>query len=210
MVMQKKRLIRIVLGWALAAAIIFYLLRLIYVNQDELQSWDWDINWGFAILSAMFLGLGYICACQAWRTIISGFGFNIKFSQAFRVTYLANLGRYIPGKIWQVFGMVGLAKELGNPAKVSLASFALNQAYALPASFLLIPIMMGSLQSIAVLSVYRDILYIFCGLFLIVFLFFFFAPGGLNRLLNWILRIFRQESVNYNPNMADRMVIFLL
>jgi uncharacterized membrane protein YbhN (UPF0104 family) len=206
--MAGKKIVRQIIGWLIAAVIIFILFRTIYVNRAELQSWDWQISWPNALLSILFLGAAYATASQGWRTILYGFGHRIKLHESFRVVYLANLGRYIPGKVWQVIGMVGLAREVNIPAKISLASFALVQAYALPASFLLVLIMLGYAAPLQALAVYRDIFYIFMGVIVLAFLILFFAPAGLDWALNKILRLFRQEPVRYRPHFKNRLAIF--
>jgi uncharacterized membrane protein YbhN (UPF0104 family) len=207
--MTNKKLIKNIFGWLLAAIILYVLFRSIYIHRDELANWDWRINWLYAALSIITLMGAYLCGSQAWLEIIKGFGYKIKLHESFRVIYMANLGRYIPGKVWQVIGMVGLAKEINVPPQISLASFALAQAFALPASFVLIPLTVGMGSSLASLEVYRDILYGFMGAVVVAFLFLFFNPGGLNWALNKVLKLFRQEPVNYHPDMKNRTVIFL-
>jgi len=124
--------------------------------------------------------------------------------------YLAQLGRYIPGKIWQVVGMVGLARQLGVPAPISLASFALGQIYFLPAAFIIIPFLLGDPVKFASLKAIGDLFYFICGAIVAVFLILFFMPGGLNKALNFILKILKKESVNYSPSFFNRASIFLL
>ncbi|UCD94426.1 MAG: flippase-like domain-containing protein [Candidatus Zixiibacteriota bacterium] len=206
--MAGKKVVRQIIGWLIAAAIIFILFRTVYVNWAELQNWNWQISWPLALLSILLLAAAYVTASQGWRTILYGFGHRIRFHESFRVVYLANLGRYIPGKVWQVIGMVGLAREVNIPAKISLASFALVQAYALPASFLLVLIMLGYAAPLQALAVYRDIFYIFMAVVVLIFLILFFAPKGLNWALNRILKLFRQEAVQYRPDFKNRLAIF--
>jgi hypothetical protein len=72
--------------------------------------------------------------------LISGFGHRLSVPAAFRIFYLSNLGRYIPGKIWQLFGILYLAKKKGISAEQAGASFMLVQLFAIPASFLVFAI----------------------------------------------------------------------
>ncbi|MCX6826737.1 MAG: lysylphosphatidylglycerol synthase domain-containing protein, partial [candidate division Zixibacteria bacterium] len=191
--MNRKKLIKNIIGWILAVIIIFILVRTIYNNRADLQKWNWQINWLYTILSLITLMAAYICGSQGWRAVLQGFGYDIKFHESFRVVYLANLGRYLPGKVWQVLGMVGLAKELKIPPQISLASFALVQAFALPAAFVLIPLALGKGDLVTSLTIFRDVIYIFMLVVFILFLILFFKPDGLNWALNKILRFFKQE-----------------
>ena len=204
-----KKIIKQIAGWLLAAVIIYFLARTIHSNWAELKNWDWRIDWVNAALAILTLVAAYITASQGWRTILHGFGHNIRLHESFRVVYLANLGRYIPGKIWQVIGMVGLAKEVNVPAKTSLASFALVQAYALPASFLLVLLFLGGADLPASLAVYSNIVYIFMAVVFLLFLGLFFWPDGLDWALNRILKLFKQEPVSYKPSLQNRIAIFI-
>jgi len=205
---EKTKTLKLIAGWLLAAVIIYFLARTIHNNWAELKNWDWRIDWLNAALAMLSLVAAYITASQGWRTILHGFGHHIRLHESFRVVYLANLGRYIPGKIWQVIGMVGLAKEVDVPAKTSLASFALVQAYALPASFLLVLLFLGGSDLPASLAVYSNIVYIFMAVVFLLFLVLFFWPDGLDWALNKILKIFRQEPVSYKPSFQNRIAIF--
>ena len=54
--MNKKRVIKSVVGWLIAAIIIYILFKTIYNNRAQLENWDWRINWFYAGLSALALG----------------------------------------------------------------------------------------------------------------------------------------------------------
>lgn len=209
MPLDKKRILKNVFGWLIAGLIFYILFKTIYSHRAELSQWKWRIDWFNAAVSVITLMAAYLCGSQGWRAVIAGFGIKIKLHEAFRVVYLANLGRYIPGKVWQVVGMVGLAKEVQVPPQVALASFALVQGYALPAAFLLIPATLGLDALPKSMEVMRDILYLFMTATVLLFLFLFFKPDGLNWALNKILKLFRQEPVQYRPSLQNRLEIFL-
>jgi len=206
--MKIDKKVKTIIGWLLAIVIMAFLVRLFYNNRAELARWQWDINWFKAIISAILLFAAYISAAIAWKTIIYGFGHKVGLSDAFRIVYLANLGRYIPGKVWQVFGMVALANEVGVPARISLASFALAQAYSLPASFVLIPIFLGNIESFKSLALYKDLFYLAFAISFLAFLILFFKPGGLSGALNWVLKVLKREPVDYRPKYKNRIAIF--
>ena len=207
--MNSHKILRNIAGWLLAAIIIFFLARTIYIHRYELSQWQWNINWIYILVSFLLLFGAYISATIAWQKIISSFSLKVGLIDSFRILYLSQLGRYIPGKIWQVVGMVALAQEVGVPARISLASFALAQAYSLPASFVLIPIFLGRLDSVDSLAAYRDIFYGVFTIVIIVFLVLFFKPNGLNWALNKVLKILRREPVDYKPDFGNRISIFV-
>ena len=209
MTFDKKKIIKNIFGWLIAGLIFYIIFKTKYDHRAELAEWKWRIDWSNAVLSIVTLMGAYVCGSQGWRAVIAGFGINIKLHESFRVVYLANLGRYIPGKVWQVVGMVGLAKEIKIPPPISLASFALVQGYALPAAFILIPLTLGLDALPKSMEVMRDILYIFMTATVLIFLFLFFKPDGLNWALNKVLKLFKQEPVQYRPSLKNRLEIFV-
>jgi uncharacterized membrane protein YbhN (UPF0104 family) len=54
-----------------------------------------------------------------------------------RVFFLANLGRYLPGKLWQIAGLAYLARGEGIQATVATGAAVLGQAFSLAGATLL-------------------------------------------------------------------------
>ncbi len=203
-----KKTVKNILGWILALAIIYFLARYIVNHWDEITSQHWDFRWSYLALAGLILFAAFLALTQAWRVIIKGFQYNVVFGDAFRIMFLSQLGRYIPGKIWQVIGMVGLAREVGLPAPVTLASFVLNEIYFLPAGFILLPFTLGNLGALEKNQSIGQAFYIVAAVIVVVFLIFFFLPGGLNRLMNFALKLIKKEPVSYSPTITNRLTIF--
>ena len=71
-----------------------------------------------ALLAAAVLAVcaTYAVQIEAWRRILAGWRQRIGFGAAARIWSLANLGRYLPGKVWSVAGLVLLARRAGVDA----------------------------------------------------------------------------------------------
>jgi len=133
---RTKRYAVIVIRYLLVALILYFLYRQVAHHWQEIKLYEWQIEWGYLILSVI-VGIGtFFTFSSIWRKIIGGFGHQLTITKAFRIFYLSNLGRYIPGKIWQLFGILYLTKRAGIPPERAGASFALVQLFAIPASFL--------------------------------------------------------------------------
>src|SRR3989442_12805212 len=63
--------------------------------------------------SALAVCASYVMHIESWRQILHGWGQHIGFGAAARTWSLANLGRYVPGKVWSVAGLVALAQRAG-------------------------------------------------------------------------------------------------
>jgi len=117
---------------------------------DELQGLDlsgWSVNWLLITLSSLLLLAGYFLTGVVWALIVTNLGGpEVPVVDAIRVFMIANLGRYVPGKVWQIAGLAVLAKDLGVPAQTAAAAAVLGQGVALVGATLI------GLQAVAALS----------------------------------------------------------
>ena len=58
-------------------------------------------------------------------------GHEVGLIPSLRVFFTANLGRYLPGKLWQVAGLAYLARGEGIPAGTATGAAILGQAFSL-------------------------------------------------------------------------------
>src|SRR5439155_1327200 len=80
--------------------------------------------------SALAVSASYAMHIESWRRILLGWGQRIAFGAAARTWSLANLGRYVPGKVWSVAGLVVLAQRAGVQMAPAAASAFVSQALA--------------------------------------------------------------------------------
>src|ERR1051325_9661516 len=68
---------------------------------------------------------------ESWRRILAGWHQRLPFAGAARTWSLANLGRYVSGKVWSVAGLVVLAQRAGVQPGPAAASAFVIQAVSL-------------------------------------------------------------------------------
>jgi uncharacterized membrane protein YbhN (UPF0104 family) len=78
--------------------------------------------------SAAAVFVTYALQIEAWRLILAGWSQHLGFGAAARTWTVANLGRYVPGKVWSVAGLVVLAQRAGVRAAPAAASAIVSQA----------------------------------------------------------------------------------
>lgn len=99
--------------------IVFAVLGLVFMAIAFRHTWDRSTShelprWGY-LLGAQALALISLAgASRGWVCLFEGRGSDASLAQAF---YTAQLGKYVPGAIWQAAGQVGLSRS----ADVSLA-----------------------------------------------------------------------------------------
>lgn len=120
----------------LTAMVLYFLGRQVAKYWDQVKTYDWSVNWLIFVGSILFVQLGPLLFAQAWRMVINSFSFKLSLSHAFKITYLSNLGRYIPGKVWQLFGLVYLTGKAGITKEPAGVSFLLIQFFSIPSALL--------------------------------------------------------------------------
>jgi hypothetical protein len=125
--------------WALqlllTAAVTVFILRRVGLGLDELSALDYGAlrpRWGLLLLSCAVLLSGYVASALVWSRMVRDLGGpGLAPGAAIEVYLLANLGRYLPGKLWQIAGLAVLAVRRGVPGAVATAAALLGQALAL-------------------------------------------------------------------------------
>lgn len=88
----------------------------------------------FLAASALLVA-AYFVSAAIWGLIVRDLGGPpIPSWEAVRMFMIANLGRYLPGKIWQIWGLAHLAKGRGVPGLTSTAAAVLGQGVSLVAA----------------------------------------------------------------------------
>jgi len=80
------------------------------------------------LVSTLLVGFTYLVQIESWRGLLAGWGQPLRYRDAARIWFLANLGRYVPGKVWSVAGMVVLAQRVGIAPWAATASAIAVQA----------------------------------------------------------------------------------
>jgi uncharacterized membrane protein YbhN (UPF0104 family) len=92
-------------------------------------------HWGW-IAAASLLVLGtHALLVQAWRQLLAGWGGTLSYPMAIRIWTIANLGRWIPGKVWSVGALGVLAREQGVSGVAAAGAAVLGTLLNIGAGF---------------------------------------------------------------------------
>lgn len=118
---------------AVALVVIALVARTVQRNWTEFRSLhvQLDVQPGLLALATLTVLLTYAFYIESWRRLLAGWAQRIPFGVAARVWSLSNLGRYVPGKIWSVTGLVVLAQRAGVRGGAAAASAVAFQALVL-------------------------------------------------------------------------------
>ena len=97
----------------------------------ELESEAWRPRPVLLLSSCLALTVGYLWSASIWGRLVHDLGGpSLTVWTSVRVFMVANLGRYVPGKVWQIAGLAYLAKREGVQASVATGAAILGQGIA--------------------------------------------------------------------------------
>src|SRR5207253_8171855 len=105
-------------------AVLAFVGRSITRNWSEFRSLHVTLTIvpGWIVAAALVVLVTYVMQIESWRRILAGWRQRLPFTSAARIWTLANLGRYVPGKVWSVAGLLVLAQQAGVPPGPATAS----------------------------------------------------------------------------------------
>ncbi len=106
--------------WRLAQPLLL-IATLYYVGRTFARRWDAvseaasqiQLNWFWIILSCIVVFVTYAVLIESWRFLIRVTGGQIRYGKAMQIWFAANLGRYLPGRIWSIGALGVLAQREG-------------------------------------------------------------------------------------------------
>ncbi|MFQ6104894.1 MAG: lysylphosphatidylglycerol synthase domain-containing protein [Candidatus Glassbacteria bacterium] len=185
MILSKKELIKFIF---IAASLLFMAL---YVWRTVRQVGNFppspDID---ALMASLLINwLGFVTVILVWKFLITSYGERITTGQAYRIYFRSNLGKYLPGKVWQLAGMVFLCDEIGIMPNKSIPASLYNTGVAVITGLAIFFVTV----SIDTLGLTRALVSYTLLVAIIVFLIVF--PDFLTGLMNRILRILGKERI---------------
>ena len=74
-------------------------------------------RWSGVLIASLLTFGSYAVLIETWRRTVRSWGEALEYRSAARIWLVSNLGRYVPGKIWQIGAMSVLAERAGvSPA----------------------------------------------------------------------------------------------
>jgi hypothetical protein len=207
-----KRIVRILLKLLLAAVVIYFAGKQLVSNWGEVVAYRWHINWWLLLLSVGLHLLTFAIYSQTWCMLMKGFGYTVPFRHGFKLAYIANLGRYIPGRIWPIIGMVYVAEKMKITKTAAVASWSMAALIGLPPSFI---------AGFAVVLIYPEMLstelakylgtsmYFTAAFSFVVSVLVVFFPKQTLALVILFLRLIKRPPIEFNISIRDALGVYL-
>ncbi|MCL2781243.1 MAG: flippase-like domain-containing protein [Actinomycetia bacterium] len=114
------------LGAVLAAAGLYFVVSKIVRGWSDYGDTIRHARWGWIVLGLLLAFLGMATLGQVWRSVLASLGARVSRRNIFIWYQLGNLGKYVPGGIFQVLGRGELATRGGVTRSVAYNSVALS------------------------------------------------------------------------------------
>lgn len=153
---SRKKLWWRVIQFLFLVAALAYTVRQVANNWNTVKASAAQLhpNWLMIAAASGIVVATYVILIQSWRTLIAGEGSSLKFLSAARIWFIANLGRYIPGKVWSIAALNVMAAREGVPGAAAAGAAVLGTLINIGAGFGVIALS-GSRVMAALDPIYR-------------------------------------------------------
>jgi hypothetical protein len=98
-------------------------------------------SWGWVAISGIIFLSTYCVLLETWREVLRIWGSRLDFVNAARIWTVSNLGRYVPGKLWQIGTMAWMAEREKVSPIAATGSSILNVVVNLVAGFVIVVVL---------------------------------------------------------------------
>lgn len=127
-VIREKRLLnlRAICLFLVLTPILYYIYDQLQDGWDKLEHYRWSLNLGYLLLSILTAFFYFLFTSWIWYRLLSYLGSDLGFWKSFRILQLAQLGKYLPGRIWAVGGQLYLGEREGVSRPILLWAMGLH------------------------------------------------------------------------------------
>lgn len=115
-------------GVAVVAVLVFVGLQVAgHWSEMRTISGTLTIDWWLMGASVAVVLASYVVLIWTWQRMVVAWGEHLGFATGARIWFISNLGRYVPGKVWQIGAMGVMAQRAGvSPAAAVGSSLVIS------------------------------------------------------------------------------------
>ncbi len=173
-----------------------------FLNWNKVRNYQWELDYPLLIVSFFLFGLVYLYLIKIWLSLLGRLDSHIPFWKMFKIWFLSNLGKYLPGKVWTVVGIIYLLEKEGVPKRKGLTTAIIGQALSVLSALLLSFILLGYTLYEKIFS--KNPAVFFLAIFFSIAVFIFIAyPKLLEMVINFGLRLVKKEGISLELKAKD-------
>jgi hypothetical protein len=133
-----RKLLRVA-GWLAAAVVVVFVARDLGKGLGDLRAHPLPQHprWGMVLLSGALSLVAHAVLVQTWRSVLACWGARLSFWTAARIWSVSNMGKYVPGKVWQISAMSAMSRDVGASPIAASASAILGTLVNVIAGFII-------------------------------------------------------------------------
>jgi hypothetical protein len=172
------------------------------------KDFDWEFDYYLLSIAFALQILTLLWLIQIFKGILKKTGSSVSYLRLFKVWFISGLGKYLPGKVWQVLGMIFLLEKEGVSKKHAFSSVVLGQTLSVISGLLISVLFLGA-------DLYSQFFSRKPGLMVaeviltLVILVFLCYPKVLEKMVNLGLGILKKEKISIDITVKD-VIIYLL
>jgi uncharacterized membrane protein YbhN (UPF0104 family) len=197
--MKSSALLKILVAVIAIAFMGYYL----YKNWSDLQQYHWQFNLFLFLISILILWLALFAIVLIFKLIFKKLiNVDIGFLQMFRAYNISNIGRYLPGKVWSIFGLFYFTGQYGiNKKQTTLAIIANEVSYKGSGALLGLCYFLFS-------SSFQNYLPLMIAL--LVACLVVIHPRILDKIINLALKLIKKQPIEMDFSYSTIFVFFLM
>ena len=94
-----------------------------------------NIRWPWVLAASALVLATYAMLIQSWRMLLAGWGGHLPYGKAAQIWTVANLGRYLPGKVWSITALGVLSSRAGVSGVAAAGASVLGTLLNIGAGF---------------------------------------------------------------------------
>jgi uncharacterized membrane protein YbhN (UPF0104 family) len=185
--------------------IFYFLIKGVVANWNQVKDFEWKFNYPLLLISFVLQIMALCWLVQIWRWILRHSGSTISYPGLFKIWFFANLGRYLPGKVWQFLGMLYMLEKRGVPPRNSVPTVVLAQTFSVMSGLVIAFAFLGVTLYSQFLSENPALVGV-VALFLLAVIALTIYPKLLQRVVNFGLGILKKEKINLDINTKDVII----
>jgi uncharacterized membrane protein YbhN (UPF0104 family) len=153
-----------------AVQVAFFVVAVAYFVHALTRDWDQFASlsatlhpdWWMVAASGAWVLASYVVLIETWRQIVTAWGGHLSWGTAARIWFISNLGRYVPGKVWQIGAMGVLSEKAGVSGVAAVGSSLVVNVVNILAGFLVVAVA-GSRNLVASPAAFVAAISVFCA-----------------------------------------------
>lgn len=129
--------------WALRGAqalvavlVVFFVYRSVSEQLEKSRFLELRFSLGYLLASWVAIAAYYLLFAGGLWLVIRSLGYRPRYRDVFKLSFAANLGKYLPGGVWQVAGKVAMARQAGVDRHATLVAATVETAVSVTGGLL--------------------------------------------------------------------------